>query len=382
MKKLLLSALCTLFLLPILANAQATTTATSTNATTTVATTTVVTATSTASFTSTPTCTIVNGANSCVSPLSWTSANTTSVKLTDCAGGIYETTGSGAQSDAVTIPYNGGCYQIRDASTSTLIILATINGTSSCAGGTSWNGSICVTIPAPINGTCGTASGTIVSVLPTTGLCSAGTSSTISGTSSLSWNCTGLNGGTTAICGATFVAATTTPVATTTPPITSTSTTAINLAYTTCVQTATLKRDTALVVARNAYTQAMTAALNTRSTQDSAAILLTDATARVNALKAAANAYKVSVSAAQQALKTAQANTQKNYTAEITTCKTVKNQAIVTASTTRYENERKEKERKRKENEDRKHAFQDLRNEYKNKWNALKSHWGTNRGNH
>jgi hypothetical protein len=126
----------------------------------------------------------------------------------------------------------------------------------------------------------------------------------------------------------------------------------------------------------------MTAALNTRSTQDSAAILLTDATARVNALKAAANAYKVSVSAAQQALKTAQANTQKNYTAEITTCKTVKNQAIVTASTTRYENERKEKERKRKENEDRKHAFQDLRNEYKNKWNALKSHWGTNRGNH
>jgi hypothetical protein len=126
----------------------------------------------------------------------------------------------------------------------------------------------------------------------------------------------------------------------------------------------------------------MTAALNTRSTQDSAAILLTDATARVNALKAAANAYKVSVSAAQQALKTAQANAQKNYTAETTTCKTVKNQALVTASTTRYENERREKERKRKENEERKHAFKNLRNEYKNKWNALKSHWGTNRGNH
>jgi hypothetical protein len=53
-----------------------------------------------------------------------------------------------------------------------------------------------------VNGTCGSANGVAVSSAPTTGLCSAGSSSGISGTGPWSWSCLGSNGGTTAACSA------------------------------------------------------------------------------------------------------------------------------------------------------------------------------------
>lgn len=98
-----------------------------------------------ASFTSTPACNISIGSSGCNSTLGWTSANAGTVTLTDCGGGPYASYGTGAQSGSVYVPYNAGCYQIRDGSNN---ILTTVNPvTSSCTAGAAWNGSICVAVP-------------------------------------------------------------------------------------------------------------------------------------------------------------------------------------------------------------------------------------------
>ncbi len=54
--------------------------------------------------------------------------------------------------------------------------------------------------PAPVNGTCGPANGTISTVAPSAGFCSAGTASAVTGTGPWNWQCTGSNGGTTSSC--------------------------------------------------------------------------------------------------------------------------------------------------------------------------------------
>lgn len=59
-----------------------------------------------------------------------------------------------------------------------------------------------VTISIPVNGACGGANGTMDTSIPTTNLCSTGTSSAVTGTGPWNWSCTGLNGGTTASCSA------------------------------------------------------------------------------------------------------------------------------------------------------------------------------------
>ena len=99
----------------------------------------------TASFTATPACNISVSSSGCNSTLAWTSANAGTVTLTDCGGGVYNTYGTGARSGSVYVPYNAGCYQIRDGGNN---ILATANPvTSSCTGGAAWNGTICVAVP-------------------------------------------------------------------------------------------------------------------------------------------------------------------------------------------------------------------------------------------
>lgn len=54
--------------------------------------------------------------------------------------------------------------------------------------------------PVAINGVCGSANGTIISVAPTTNLCAAGIASPVSGTGPWLWTCAGSNGGITATC--------------------------------------------------------------------------------------------------------------------------------------------------------------------------------------
>jgi hypothetical protein len=53
-----------------------------------------------------------------------------------------------------------------------------------------------------INGSCGSANGMAVSTAPASGLCSAGTASSVSGSGPWDWSCAGSNGGTTASCSA------------------------------------------------------------------------------------------------------------------------------------------------------------------------------------
>ncbi len=55
---------------------------------------------------------------------------------------------------------------------------------------------------AAVNGSCGSANGTIVASVPTTNLCSAGTASAVSGSGPWTWTCAGSNGGATASCSA------------------------------------------------------------------------------------------------------------------------------------------------------------------------------------
>jgi hypothetical protein len=54
--------------------------------------------------------------------------------------------------------------------------------------------------PAPVNGACGPANGTISTVAPSAGFCSAGTATAVTGTGPWAWQCTGSNGGTTSSC--------------------------------------------------------------------------------------------------------------------------------------------------------------------------------------
>ncbi len=97
----------------------------------------------TASFTSTPACSIPPNASGCVSTLSWTSDGVTSVNLTDCGGGFYENDAAGAQSGNVWVPYNAGCYQIQNSANNAVLAQTIPNVSSSCGNGSTWNGSIC-----------------------------------------------------------------------------------------------------------------------------------------------------------------------------------------------------------------------------------------------
>src|SRR5277367_818611 len=62
----------------------------------------------------------------------------------------------------------------------------------------------------PVNGQCGASNGDDLTSKPRTGLCKAGTSSSVSGTGPWSWTCKGVSGGSTASCSAPL-AATPTP---------------------------------------------------------------------------------------------------------------------------------------------------------------------------
>jgi hypothetical protein len=96
-------------------------------------------------FSGTPNCTIATNSSNCNTVVSWTSSNTTNVTLTDCAGGVYVTKGTGAQSNSITIPYPTGCYQIHDGLTAAGTLLDQVNGTSGCTvGGWDTSGLKCV----------------------------------------------------------------------------------------------------------------------------------------------------------------------------------------------------------------------------------------------
>ncbi|WP_426527836.1 hypothetical protein [Bradyrhizobium sp. McL0615] len=119
-----------------------------------------------------------------ISTVTWSSTNATSC----AAGGGWTGTKATSGTLAVSPP-------------------STTNYTLACtgAGGTSPVASATVAVstsPALINGACGSANGTTVSSVPTTNLCSTGTSSAVAGSGPWTWGCGGSNGGATASCSA------------------------------------------------------------------------------------------------------------------------------------------------------------------------------------
>ena len=68
-----------------------------------------------------------------------------------------------------------------------------------CAGSNGGSSASCGA-PLLVNGVCGEANNVPVILAPTTGLCSAGTASSVTGTGSWSWTCAGSNGGSNASC--------------------------------------------------------------------------------------------------------------------------------------------------------------------------------------
>ncbi len=65
----------------------------------------------------------------------------------------------------------------------------------------------------PVNGSCGSSDGQTFTSKPTSGLCSSGSSGTVSGSGPWSWSCSGSNGGSTANCSASIRTWTVTPSA-------------------------------------------------------------------------------------------------------------------------------------------------------------------------
>ena len=61
--------------------------------------------------------------------------------------------------------------------------------------------------PTPVNGSCGNSNGKTVDTVPTSGLCSVGTASSVNGSGPWNWTCSGSKGGSDASCSATITAA-------------------------------------------------------------------------------------------------------------------------------------------------------------------------------
>ncbi len=73
----------------------------------------------------------------------------------------------------------------------------------SCAGSKRGTTALCsaqLASQPPVNGQCGPANGVMTSTAPTSGLCSAGTPSTVTGSGPWNWTCAGSNGSATATC--------------------------------------------------------------------------------------------------------------------------------------------------------------------------------------
>jgi hypothetical protein len=116
----------------------------------------VITAAATGSFTSTPACTIAANGAGCNTTLGWTSSGAATVVLTNCADAFLASRGTGSQSaSGIYVPYNSGCYRIHSGAANGPV-LDQVTVSSSCTGGTSWNGSSCQAA-ARVDGVCGSA---------------------------------------------------------------------------------------------------------------------------------------------------------------------------------------------------------------------------------
>lgn len=91
--------------------------------------------------------------------------------------------------------------------------------------------------------------------------------------------------------------------------------------FTLCQQASIEARDTALGTARTAYNTAMSSALSARKDAEKGAVALTDLAAKKAAIKVAADAYKVSVTNAQNTLKSARVSVLATFETDVKNCR-------------------------------------------------------------
>ena len=96
--------------------------------------------------TSASSCTITSGASSCNVTVTWSTSNPVATSAVSAIGMTDVSGNSGSKSMAV--PYTNRLFHLYNNS----IELDNANVTSSCAAGTSWDGSICAVIPAAMSG--------------------------------------------------------------------------------------------------------------------------------------------------------------------------------------------------------------------------------------
>jgi cytochrome b involved in lipid metabolism len=187
------------------------------------------TASCTATLSSTPVTTVVNGScgTSAGQTLSTTpstglctlgtgssvtSSNTNGTYSWNCAGTGGGTTasctakkvvsGSCGNADGQTVTsVPSSATDLCSRGTGSSVITGSTQYTWSCSGLNGGSSNSCsATISVPINGVCGSSSGVTATAKPTTNLCTAGRTGTVSGTGPWTWACTGRNGGTSASC--------------------------------------------------------------------------------------------------------------------------------------------------------------------------------------
>jgi hypothetical protein len=137
-------------------------------------------------------------------PWSWSCTGSNSGTNASCSASRAATPVNGAAGSA-----NGGNFYSLSSGSANLCSAGTVSNFTTYSNGWTWscagsNGGTTASGSAhlAVNGTCGIASGTSVSSAPASGLCSAGTASSVSGSGPWSWSCAGVNGGTTASCSA------------------------------------------------------------------------------------------------------------------------------------------------------------------------------------
>ena len=163
-------------------------------------------------------CGTANGSNSYTVPSANLCAAGTPSTVTGSGPWAWNCNGSSGGLSPVcasNISINGACGSSNGANLSSAPSTNLCNAGSSssvtgtgpwnwtCAGTNGGTTPACATGGVPVNGTCGSSNGANLSSAPSTNLCNNGSATTVTGSGPWAWSCTGVSGGTTASCSAT-----------------------------------------------------------------------------------------------------------------------------------------------------------------------------------
>lgn len=157
---------------------------------------------------------------------------------------------------------------------------------------------------------------------------------------------------------------------------TATTTVSTSQNFTVCQQGAIEKRDTSLGTSRTTYNTSMTQALDARKNAEKAAVAITDPTAKITAVRAAADAYKKAVTAAQETLTKSRKDILATFELDTKGCRqTKKDERTTVVSEKKAEIKTLQAERK-VEVEVKKSEIQAIRESFRSRIDALRSFFG------